>query len=260
MQTMNRFSANIGFLWASYDLPERIAKAAQQGFRAVEMHWPYDCDPVALKDACAQAGVQLLAFNTPLGNTDQGDFGLAALAGREAEFREGFLRAVDFAQAADCPRLHVMAGLTAPTEAAQATFARNLAWAEAQAPDIALLLEPLNRFDKQGYFYHLPEQALALIRSAGLRNTRLMFDAYHVGREGFDPLREYDRCGDLIGHIQIAGVPHRHEPYGGQVDFAQFLTHIAARGYAGWVGCEYKPERGEEAGMARLRQLSEVLR
>lgn len=257
---MNRFSANIGFLWAADPVPLRIAKAAEQGFRAVEMHWPYDDDPAALRLACAQAGVDLLALNTPLGDTGQGDFGLAALPGRTAAFRDSFLRAADFAQRAGCARLHVMAGLTAPTDAAQETFAQNLIWAEAQAPEFALLLEPLNRFDKPGYFYHLPETALALIRSAGLQRTRLMFDAYHVGREGSDPVREYDRCSDLIGHIQIAGVPHRHEPDTGQVNFAQFLTHIGAQGYAGWVGCEYQPERGEEAGMARLRQLSEALR
>lgn len=258
--TMNRFSANIGFLWAADNLPLRIAKAAAQGFRAVEMHWPYDSDPAALRNACADAGVELLALNTPLGDTGRGDFGLAALPGRTAEFRDSFLRAMDFAQTAGCARLHVMAGLTTPTDVAQETFAQNLIWAEAQAPDLALLLEPLNRFDKPGYFYHLPEQALRLIRSAGLRNTRLMFDAYHVGREGSDPVREYDRCAALIGHVQIAAVPHRHEPYTGQVDFAQFLTHIAARGYTGWVGCEYQPEQGEEAGMVRLRHLSEALR
>lgn len=258
--TMNRFSANLGFLWANDDLPVRIAKAAAQGFRAVEMHWPYDHDPVSLRNACADAGVELLALNTPLGNIDQGDFGLAAVPGRAAEFRDSFLRTVDFAQRAGCARLHVMAGVTAPSDAAQTTLIQNLLWAEAQAPDLALLLEPLNRFDKPGYFYHLPEQALTLILSADLRQTRLMFDAYHVGREGIDPICEYDRCVALIGHIQIAGVPHRHEPDTGEVDFAQFLTHIAASGYEGWVGCEYQPARGEEAGMARLRQLSQTLR
>lgn len=153
-----------------------------------------------------------------------------------------------------------MAGLTAPTDAAHDIFAQNLIWAEAQVPEFTLLLEPWNRFDKPGYFYHLPQTALALIGSAGLLRTRLMLDAYHGGREGFDPVREFDRCGDQIGHIQIAGVLHRHEPDTGQVDFTQFLTLICARGYAGWVGCEHLPERGEQAGMARLRQLSKALR
>lgn len=259
MTGMNRFSANLGFLWAELSMLERIERAAAEGFGAVEMHWPYAEDPKALRAACAAAGVELLALNTPLGNTEQGDFGLAALAGREAAFRDGFLMAAEYAVAAGASKLHVMAGVGPNNARTRQIFAQNLLWAEAQAPELTLLLEPLNNFDKPQYFYHLPEHALAIINSADLQRTKLMFDAYHVGREGYDPVREYDRCAPFIGHIQIAGVPHRHEPYSGQVDFERFLTHLAAQNYTGWVGCEYKPERGEEAGMARLRQLSDLL-
>lgn len=256
---MHRFSANLGFLWSDLELPGRIAAAAQAGFRAVELHWPYGTPPGVVRRACTEAGVKLLAMNTPLGDTASGEFGQAALPERQSEFREGFLQAADYARTAGASRLHVMAGVVPNNARTRAVLGENLLWAEAQAPELWLLLEPLNNFDKPGYFYHLPAQAAAIIDSVPLKRTQVMFDAYHVGREGHDPVCEYDRFAAQIGHVQIAAVPNRHEPYGGQLDLRAFLVHLSQRGYKGWVGCEYVPERTADSGMARLRKLAEAL-
>ncbi|WP_138473073.1 hydroxypyruvate isomerase family protein [Poseidonocella sp. HB161398] len=256
---MNRFSANLGFLWSDLGLLDRIRAAADAGFEAVELHWPYDTPPQDILRCCRDAGVRLLAMNSPRGDLSEGENGLAALAGREAEFREGLLRAAEFAVAAGAPRMHVMAGVTPNTAAARATLAENLCWAEEAVPELGFLLEPLNNFDAPGYLYHLPGQAVRVIEEAGLRRTQLMFDIYHVGREGLSPAKEFDRFRDHVGHVQIAAVPNRTEPHAGSVDMAVALKHLLGRGYSGWIGCEYKPERTVEAGLPRLRQLASCL-
>lgn len=255
---MKRFSANLGFLWSGEELLTRIAHAGAAGFPAVELHWPYDVPAADVRRACADAGVRLLALNSPLGDTSAGESGLAALPGRQADFRESFHRAADYAREAGAGRVHVMAGITAFDAAGRAAMAENLRWAEEAAPELTLLLEPLNRHDKPGYFYHLPEQALEIIEGAGLARTRLMFDAYHVGREGLSPEAEYDRAAPHVGHVQFASVPDRREPFGGTVDMARFLAHLAARGYDGWVGCEYLPASTVEDGLPELRAMAEA--
>ncbi|TQS70109.1 TIM barrel protein [Rhodobacteraceae bacterium] len=255
---MKRFSANLGFLWTDLDLTDRIRAAADAGFRAVELHWPYDTPAAHIRRTCAETGVELLAMNSPLGNIRAGESGLAALPGREAEFRDTFLRATDYAFDAGASRMHIMAGIVSNSTATRSVLARNLQWAEEAVPEMSFLLEPLNNFDKPGYLYHLPEQAVRVITEAGLQRTRLMFDIYHVGREGLSPQKEFDRFAAHTGHIQIAGVPHRMEPYSGTVDMAAVLRHVSTKGYHGWIGCEYHPERTLEAGLSRLRELADV--
>ncbi|MEQ5868977.1 TIM barrel protein [Sagittula sp. NFXS13] len=256
---MKRFSANLGFLWRELDLLDRIRAAADAGFDAVELHWPYDTPAQDILNCCQDAGVRLLALNSPRGDLSKGEYGLAALQGREAEFREGFLRAAEFAISAGAPRMHIMAGVTPNTPAARATLGANLRWVEATVPELSYLLEPLNIFDAPGYFYHLPEQAVRVIRDEDLGRTQLMFDIYHVGREGLSPEKEFDRFRDAVGHVQIAAVPTRTEPHAGSVDMAAALNHLLRNGYSGWIGCEYKPERTIEAGLPRLRQLASYL-
>lgn len=253
---MKRLSANLGFLWAKLPLLERIAAAAAAGFGAVELHWPYETPAKAVRAACLRHDLRLLALNSPRGILAAGEFGLAALPDRQQDFRAGFRESLAYARAAGAGAIHVLAGLAPNNPATRAVLSENLVWAEAEAPDLELLLEPLNTFDKPGYFYHLPAQADAIITQAGLKRTRLMFDAYHVGREGLNIADQFDRHAGKIGHIQIASVPARHEPYSGAVDMMGFIQHLARRHWRGMVGCEYIPERSEADGLAGLRRLS----
>jgi len=255
---VNRFSANLGFLWADLPLLERIERSAKAGFKAIELHWPYENDPKSIKDLCAHLSLDLLALNTPLGSRKD-DFGIAALKGRESEFQDSFYQAVEFARAAGAETLHVMAGSIERNAQSRETFMKNLVWAETAAPDMRLVLEPLNSYDKPGYFYHLPEHAVEMIRDADLRQTRLMLDAYHVGREGQDSIKIFDAFRQYIAHVQIASVPDRQEPDHGVVDYDAFLKHLTASGYRGWVGCEYTPASTPEAGMPALSALSQLV-
>ena len=246
-----RLSANLGFMWPDRALLERITAAGRAGFRAIELHWPYETQAAAVKAACAAAGVQLLGVNTVVGDAAAGEFGLGALPGREADFAASFQQALEFCRATGANAIHAMAGVTPDTPESAATFIGNLkaASAAAAAAGVTVLLEPINPRDKPGYFYHRVERAAEIIAAVGADNVRLMFDAYHVGVGQGDVLRRFATHLPLIGHIQIAAVPSRAEPDEGELNYAAILDAIAASGYAGWVGCEYKPRGDTDAGL-----------
>ena len=228
----------------------RIDAAAAAGFRAVEMHWPYDMPAEDVRDACARQGLTLLALNTPTG--EAGEFGLGAVPGRVEAFREGFRQAAAYARDAGAGAIHVMAGKTAGGDRAEAetVFADNLVWASAEAPDLTLLLEPINRVDQPDYFYSTIPEAAALLFRLGLPTAGILFDAYHVAMGGADPLAAFEAYLPRIRHVQIAAVPSRAEPDEGEIDYSDFFKTVDRRGYRGWVGCEYKPRAGTDTGLA----------
>ncbi|HUV32732.1 MAG TPA: TIM barrel protein [Devosiaceae bacterium] len=223
---MPRFSANLGFLWPDRDLPARIAAAGRAGFKAVELHFPYDVPAAATKAAVAAAGVELLGINTAAGDSGAG---LGAVPGREAEFRALAAQAIDYAAEAGGTAVHVMAGRPGAVdhEAAHAVFVQNLefATAKAAAHGLTILLEPLNPHDMPGYFYHRIEDAADMQDRVGADNLKLMFDAYHVGRAQGDVVTRLRALFDRIGLVQIAAVPSRAEPDEGEIAYRAFSTN-----------------------------------
>ncbi|CCV15994.1 TIM barrel protein [Mesorhizobium sp. STM 4661] len=254
---MPKFSANLGFLWTDRPLLDRIAAAASAGFRAVELHWPYDVPAGLMKQACEKHGVELLGINTPVGDAAKGDFGLGALQGRQADFAKSLHQAADYARLSGASSIHVMAGVVEPTAKPEATqvLERNLAFAADVAPDLTLLLEPINQRDKPGYFYSTIAEAAALIGRVGAPNIRIMFDVYHVGVSEGDILKRLERHLPMIGHVQIAAVPSRAEPDEGEIAYGAIFAALARLGYTGWVGCEYRPRAGTDEGLRWLKTL-----
>ncbi|WP_413992633.1 hydroxypyruvate isomerase family protein [Labrys okinawensis] len=247
---MQKFSANLGFLWPDRPLLARIDAAAAAGFKAIELHWPYEVPPADLRAANERHGLEMLGINTPI-DAAKGEFGLAAVPGRQQDFREGFSRAADYAHAIGARSIHVMAGDVPPERRAEGTqqFLDNLAWAAEQARDLTLLLEPLNKHDRPGYFYSTSGEGAAVIAAAGVPKLKLMFDAYHVGRTEGHVVERLERHSGVIGHVQIAAVPSRAEPDDGEVDYRAFFTALDRLGYSGWVGCEYKPRGDTDEGL-----------
>lgn len=258
---MPKFSANLGFLWPDRPLLDRIDAAARAGFRAIELHWPYDVPAEAVREQCGRHGLLLLGINTPLGRVDAGEFGLGAVPGREADFERGFLQALEWAEAAGARTIHVMAGVVAPErkEAGRATLIGNLRKAAALAPETTLLLEGINQRDKPGYFYSTIAEKADVIGQTGAPNVRIMFDVYHAGVSEGDIFRKLAAYLPLIGHVQIAAVPSRAEPDEGEIDYAHVLAELDRLGYRGWVGCEYKPRAGTDEGLAWTRTLNVTL-
>ena len=246
---MIKLSANLGFLWPDRPLLDRIEAAARAGFRAIELHWPYDVPPEQLAEACGRNNLALLALNTAKGE-GPGDFGLGAITGREGEFAASFQQALGYARIANASAIHVMAGICPDTNETEATLVANLRVAADAAPERTLLLEPINPRDKPGYFFHEIERAAEIIALTARPNLRLMFDVYHVGVGQGDVLTRLSRFSALIGHVQIAAVPSRTEPDEGEIDYRAVFAALEKLGYSGWIGCEYRPRKGTDDGLA----------
>jgi 2-dehydrotetronate isomerase len=250
---MLRFSANLGFLWGHLPLLERIERAAANQFEAIELHWPYETPAQDVKDACARHGLRLLAANAPIGEASLGESGLAALPGRQDEFKQSFKESLAWCVTAGASAIHVLPGIVSQDQhsVAQSTLVKNLQWAADLASDhgFTILLEAINQRDKPGYFYSTQSDSNLIRELSERENIKLMFDVYHVGVAEGDILNKLARYIPHIGHIQIAAVPSRAEPDEGEVAYSAIFERIQALGYAGWIGCEYKPRDSVEAGL-----------
>jgi len=256
---MPRFSANLGFLWSDRPLLDRIDAAARAGFKAVELHYPYDVPASEVRKTCNDNGISLLGINTNIGAGADGHRGLAAVPGRQAEFEALADQALTYCHAAGGTAVHVMAGLVPEADRAAAAdiFVANLQETAAKAAErnLMILLEPLNQRDMPGYFYSKVEEAVAIIERVGAPNVKLMFDVYHVGVSQGDVLTRLRAQLGRIGHVQIAAVPSRAEPDEGEVAYGAIFKELDALDYPGWVGCEYIPRGGTDDGLGWVRKL-----
>lgn len=253
-----RFSANLGFLFTDRPLIRAVEAAAEAGFTAVEVHFPFDVDPDALRTALDRSGLPLLSLNTWPGDREAGDFGLAALPGRQAEAQAAIAQAVRYGEKVGAKAVHVMAGCSDGAAGAEQVFRENLAYAAdlADRAGMTVLIEAINNRDVPGYHVSHVEQAAQTIAAVGAANLQLMFDCYHTQIMQGDLLRRFAAHQSIIGHVQFAGAPDRSEPDGGEVAFDRLLPAIAALGYDGWFGAEYTPRSGiTETGLGWLARM-----
>jgi hydroxypyruvate isomerase len=252
---MPRFAANLSMMYNEVPFLDRFAAAARDGFKAVEFLFPYAHAPEEIARRLEHNGLELVLFNLPPGNWDAGERGLAALPGREAEFADGLAEALRYARALRCPRLHVMAGIPpqgADVRACRATYVRvlKLACERAAGEGLTLLIEPINTRDIPGYFLNRQDEAHAIRQEVGMANLKVQMDLYHCQIVEGDVAMKIRRHIADIGHVQIAGVPERHEPSTGEVNYPYLFDLLDSVGYAGWVGCEYRPRGGTSEGLA----------
>jgi hydroxypyruvate isomerase len=244
---MPKLAANLSMMFNEVDFLDRFGAAAACGFRAVEYLFPYAHPKQELKARLDANGLEQVLFNVAQGDWDKGERGIAALPGREEEFRAAIETGLAYARALGCPRMHVMSGLVPPkTDAARCrdVLAGNLRWAAeaAASADVTLLLEPLNPHDFPGYAVPTPEVARRVIDAVRAPNLGLQYDFYHQQMTGGRLIDTMKAHWDVIGHIQVSGVPGRHEPDDRQeIDFRFVFAEIDAQGYDGWIGCEYRP-------------------
>jgi hydroxypyruvate isomerase len=250
---MPTFAANLSMLYNEHAFLDRFAAAAGDGFGAVEFLFPYEHPAADIAARLATHGLQQALFNSPPGDWARGERGLACLPGREDEFRRGVVRAIEYAQALHCPRVHLMAGLVpagAERAALQATYVANLAWAAAQARDIDFLIEPINTRDIPGFFLNRQDHAHEIVQLVGAPNLKVQMDLYHcqiVEGDLAKKIELYLPTG-RIGHFQIAGVPERHEPDVGEINHPYLFALIDRLGYDGFIGCEYRPRDSAPGG------------
>lgn len=254
---MIRLAANLSMLFTEHDFLDRFAAAAAAGFQGVEYLFPYAYSTEDLRAALDSPGLSQVLFNLPPGDWDAGERGLTSLPGREAEFRDSVAEALHYAEALDCPRVHAMAGLL-PENADETTraaywetYISNLRYAafEFSKKGKTLLVEPINPRDMPRFLLNTQAQARAVLEQVGAKNLRVQFDLYHCQIVEGDLIRNLETQFANIGHVQIAGVPERHEPDRGEVHYPAVLDRLAALGYEGWVGCEYRPAGATVAGL-----------
>ncbi|MFF7066608.1 2-oxo-tetronate isomerase [Streptomyces pseudovenezuelae] len=259
---MPRFAANLSMMYTEHDFLDRFAAASADGFEAVEYLFPYAYDAAELRRRLDDHGLEQALFNAPPGAWESGERGTAALPGREAEVRSGVDRALEYAAALGCPRVHLMAGLVRPdappVERAQQrdTYLTNLAWAaeRAAAVGVDILIEPINGRDMPGYFLSTQAEAHAVVREVGASHLRVQLDLYHcqiVEGDLTTTLRR-DLPTGRVGHLQIAGVPDRGEPDRGELNVRHLLDVVDELGFDGWIGCEYRPRAGTSEGLRWL--------
>ena len=249
---MPKLAANLSLLFTELPFLDRFEAAAAAGFTGVEFLFPYAHPAAEIAQRLRAHGLTQALFNAPPGDWDAGERGIAALPGREPEFRSGIELALEYAAALGCPRLHVMAGI-APNDdpRAAAAYRENVRHAAESAArrGVEILLEPINRRDMPGYFMWSIPQALAAIDDLRLENVRLQLDLYHAQVTEGDLARKIRDLAGRYAHVQIAGNPDRHEPDEGEIDYHYLLALLDAAGYTGWVGCEYRPRAGTLAGL-----------
>jgi hydroxypyruvate isomerase len=267
---MPRFAANLTMMYTEHSLLDRFAAAARDGFTAVEYLFPYEYPAAELAAQLKEHGLGQVLFNAPPGDWKAGERGITALPGREQEFRDGFLRALEYAHALQCPRIHSMAGLI-PAGADRAQFrsvyTANLAWAaeKARAAGVVVVIEPIALRNIPGFFLNRQDEAHGIVTEVGAPNLKVMMDLFHCQVEEGDlafKIRKYlaDPKQTQVGHIQVAGVPGRNEPDTGEVNYAYLFDVLDELGYEGWIGCEYTPKSKASEGLGWFKKLQTAAR
>ena len=249
---MPRFAANLGYLFTDRPLLERIGAAARCGFKAIELQFPYDVPASDVKRAIERHRLTILGINTPPGERP-GEFGLAAVPGREKDFDALFQRALDYIAAIGGTAVHCLAGHVSPDQrpAAERVFLSNLTRAAERAAErsIGILIEPVNPRDRPNYFLNHVEHAADIIAKLALPNVRMQFDFYHAQIVGGDLITRFQKNLPVIGHLQCAAVPVRCEPDEGEINYPAVFEAVDRLGWTGWIGAEYRPRGLTEAGL-----------
>jgi hydroxypyruvate isomerase len=245
---MPRFSANLTLLFNEVPLPERFELAARAGFGGVELQFPYEHDASMLGERAGRAGVEVVAFNLPAGDWARGDRGIACHPKRVEEFRMGVARAVEYARKLSCKQLNCLVGIPpadADDEHVHATLLANLRYAaETLAHEgRTLLIEPLNTRTVPDFYVSSSAHAAQLVHEVALPNCKIQYDIFHMQVMEGDLAKTLESMRPLIGHVQFADVPDRHEPGTGEINFEFLFAWLDRIGYAGWVGAEYVPSK-----------------
>jgi hydroxypyruvate isomerase len=241
---MIRFAANLTMMFTEWPFLDRFEAAASAGFEAVEYLFPYEFSADMIAARLQEFGLKQALFNLPPGDWAAGERGIAVFPQRFGELSAGIDMALDYARATGAKRLHLMAGLADATDAqAGESYRRAVLFASEKLADqgLELLIEPINARSMPGYFLNDFSRAERLIAELGRSNVKLQFDVFHRQILHGDITESFRRLLPIIGHVQIASVPSRHEPDDEEINFPFFFKQLEMSTYSGFVGCEYNP-------------------
>ena len=251
---MPKFAANITTMFQEHETLDRIQAAASVGFRAIEFLSPYAWSVEEIESRLRQADLELILINTRPSLGDETTVGLAAIPGREDDFKTVFEESLAYASGLNASMIHTLAGVTSGLDKDEvtATFIENVSWAATRAAehDITVMLEPLNQQDVPGYLYQTSDVVIEWIKRLALPNVKMQYDFYHMQIMEGNLAVNVSRHLDQISHIQFSSVPGRFEPQYGEVNLPVLLNHLDNIGYTGWVGCEYKAKHSTVGGLS----------
>ena len=251
---MPRFAANLTMMFNEVPFLDRFERASRAGFEAVEFLFPYAHAPEEIRQRLAAHRLALVLHNLPAGNWEAGERGIACHPDRQAEFREGVSRAIDYARVLGVEQLNCLAG-KAPAgvedAALRQTFVDNLGYAAAalKRAGLRLLIEPINTFDIPGFYLNRTGQAVSILDEVGADNAFVQYDIYHAQRMEGELAATLQKYLPRIAHVQLADNPGRNEPGTGEINYRFLFAHLDRIGYRGWIGCEYKPAGTTEEGL-----------
>jgi len=258
---MLRFAANLSMTYNEHAFLDRFAAAAKDGFSGVEFLFPYDFQPEEIRSRLDANGLTQALFNAPPGDWSAGERGIASLPGREDEFKRSIETALKYTDVIGNKTLHVMAGLIRPDQDRakhRAVYMDNLSYAahHADLAGVTVVIEPINTRNIPGFFLNRQDDAQAICAEIGAENLKVQFDCYHCQIVEGDVAVKLKRDMAGVGHIQVAGVPERHEPDVGELNYPYLLKLIDSLGYKGWIGCEYVPAAATSDGLGWLKALA----
>ena len=256
---MPRFAANLTMMFNEVPFLQRFGAAARAGFRGVEFLFPYDYPADAIKTELEQHDLAMVLFNMPAGNWTAGDRGLACDPASVQQVRDGVGTAIEYAKTLGCRQIHLMAGIR-PRGVTEGdmydTYVANVQFAarELARHDMTLLVEAINTRDMPGFYLTTSRQAFDLMDAIAAPNVRFQYDVYHMQIMEGDLATHLKTHRARIGHIQIADPPARNEPGTGEINYPFLFDWIDEIGYAGWIGCEYRPKGKTEDGLGWMKR------
>ena len=260
-----RYLANCSMLFTEHPLLERPQAAKDAGFDAVEFWWPWpeqpspgDVEVAAFVSAVGDAGVQLVGLNFFAGDLAGPDAGVLSIPDRAAQFRENIDVAVGIGEQLGVSAFNALYGnrVEDATPEEQDQLAHEMLGRAADAASAigtTVLVEPVS--GPKPYPLRTAADAASVVlavREEGHANVGFLCDLFHLANNGDDVPAAIAAYTDLTAHVQIADCPGRGEPGSGELDLDGLLGDLAAHGYDGWVGLEYKPTTTTEAGLAWL--------
>ncbi|KMQ73788.1 Hydroxypyruvate isomerase [Candidatus Burkholderia pumila] len=217
---MPKFAANLIMRFNEVPFLDCFTAASNAGFKAVEFLFPYAFSISDIQTRLKDNDLQLVLHNLPAGNWD---------AGARDDHRNNLRFAAD----------------------------------ALKQEGIRLLVEPCSSYDIPGFALNRSNEGLDVIRAVGSDNLLLQYDIYHMqhmeGELAATIRKNLPQIAHIqLAHIQLADNPGRNEPGTGEINYAFLFELLDSIGYQEWIGCEYKPLKGTEAGLGWLQKIGGV--
>ncbi|NOD76227.1 MULTISPECIES: hydroxypyruvate isomerase family protein [unclassified Ruegeria] len=241
---MPRFAANLSLLFTELPYLDRFQAAADAGFTAVEILFPYDMAAKETRRALLANGLELVLINAPPPNYTGGQPGYAAVPGGEARFQSDIRRVLRYADVLRPGLIHIMSGYASGSDALN-SFVQNLQWAADSAPLQKFTIEPLNPVSQPDYFLNNFDLASEVLDRVNRPNVGLQYDSFHAHMIHGDAQAVWEQFHPRVIHAQIGAAPDRSEPGRGLTDFQNLFSTMDASGYTGWVSAEYTPSTSQ---------------